>query len=49
MIKFDLNKKHPGCKKRCGQELINGHAEKDVKSNMGSQGQRVIVLMEIKF
>ena len=37
---WNLNQKHPGCKKSYGQELKNGHAEKDVKSKMGGQGQR---------
>ena len=34
-----LNQKHHGCKKSCGQELKNGHVEKDVKSKMGGQWQ----------
>ena len=34
-----LNQKHPSCKKSCGQELKNGHVEKEVKSKMGGQWQ----------
>ena len=39
LVKYNPNQKHPGCKISCSQELKNGHAEKDVKSKKGSQGQ----------
>ena len=31
--------KTPGCKKVAAKNYITGHAEKDVKSKMGGQGQ----------
>ena len=33
-----LNQKHPGCKKRSGQELKKGLDKKEVKSKWAGQG-----------
>ena len=41
-----LNQKHPGCKKRNGQELKK---EKDVKSKWVAKACVVLLVMEIKF
>ena len=52
-----LNQKHPGCKKRSGQELKKGLDKKDVKSKWAAKACVVLLLkacvvlllMEIKF
>ena len=44
-----LNQKHPGCKKRSGQELKKGLDKKDMKSKWVAKACVVLLLMEIKF
>ena len=44
-----LNQKHPGYKKRSGQELKKGLDKKDVKSKWAAKACVVLLLMEIKF
>ena len=49
--KFYLNQKHPGCKKRSGQELKKkkkGLDKKEVKSKWAAKACVVLLLMEIK-
>ena len=48
-VKKYLNQKHPGCKKRSGQELKKGLDKKDVKSKWAAKACVVLLLMEIKF
>ena len=44
-----LIQKHPGCKKRSGQELEKGQDEKDLKSKWAAKAGVALVLMRIKF
>ena len=46
---INLNQKHPGCKKRSGQELKKGLDKKDMKSKWAAKACVVLLLMEIKF
>ena len=44
-----LNQKHPGCKKRSGQELKKGWDKKEMKSKWAAKACVVLLLTKIKF
>ena len=41
--------KHPGCKKRSGQELKKGLDKKEVKSKWAAKACVMLLLIKIKF
>ena len=49
IVTIDLNQKHPGCKKRSGQELKKGLDKKEVKSKWAANSCVVLLLIKIKF